>query len=429
MGDGWRRCGDKERKFAWQRAGRPPLSRRALGRAGIHMRLRNTVPSLAYALATVFLTVPKAHAQGSTPPIRVSIGYGVDTLTVPSHEIFDLWRSYLMSRPDSVRPTTMWSQAEQDRWSQFDLLSGYVYQRFTNFTVVHLAPAVGLDSTYLIRTLIARVDDSLGTVKPLALYAVYATKEGERWVLANALPRRTRAWSHQTVGRIRFVFPPTSLFARDRAEQTAHFVDSLAQAFDVSPPREIEYYFTGDLIDTFWAAGLEFFPIAADTAGGRSLVADHLVLVGSSTSGETYRHELSHVLLQQSLVGPKTAYLVAEGLMTWTGGSGGLDFESLMPALRRYLEAHPTLTLEQLLTDPPQRVGTLDVGYDGLAVLCEMVYTTGGIPAIRQLTNAGREPAAVVGSAARLLSIPPAELDRRWRARVAALSHEPRGGR
>ena len=85
---------------------------------------------------------------------------------------------------------------ERERWPLFDLLNGYVYQGSSNlFTVVHLAPAVGLDSTYLIRTLVSRVSDSGQTVTPLARYRVYATREGGRWVLGNALPRVTRVAS------------------------------------------------------------------------------------------------------------------------------------------------------------------------------------------------------------------------------------------
>ncbi len=297
-----------------------------------------------------------------------------------------------------------------------------MYQGFTKFTVVHLAPAIGLDSTYLIRTLVASVADSSQDVKPLALYRVYATREGGQWVLANALPRMTRRWNHETIGRITFVFPPTLALARSRAENTAAFVDSLAHAFDVHPPTGIRYYFTDDLSETLRAAGLEFFPLGSDTVGGRSQVPNQLVFVGSSSNGEGYRHELAHLVLWSFLAQLKTAGLVQEGLMTWAGGSAGLDFKDLIPGLKHYLDAHRDLTLESIMTNPPPREGTLDVGYDGLAVLCQMVYDAGGIAAIRSLANAGSEPRLVLSTAAQLLSVSPANLDGLWRRHIAALS-------
>jgi hypothetical protein len=218
------------------------------------------------------------------------------------------------------------------------------------------------------------------------------------------------------------VFPRTHRFARARAAATAAFVDSLAAAFEISPPASIGYYFTDDLIQTLSAAGLEFFPLGADTVGGRSMDLDRLVFVGSSSHGEEYRHELAHVVLEPFLAPFKTAGLVREGLMTWTGGSAGLTFNQLMPGLKGYLDTHGDLTLENILTDPPPRTGTLDVGYDGLAVLCKMVYDAGGLPAIRELASAGREPRGVLGAAARLLKVSESQLDTVWRRRVADLA-------
>src|SRR6266498_4032008 len=108
--------------------------------------------------------------------------------------------------------------------------------------------------------------------------------------------------------------------------------------------------------------------------------------------------------------------------MTWAGGSAGLDFKDLIPGLKHYLDAHRDLTLESIMTNPPPREGALDVGYDGFAVLCKMVYDAGGVAAIRSLANAGREPRVVLSTAAQLLRVPPAKLDGLWRGRVAALS-------
>jgi len=368
---------------------------------------------LAVAAFSPFAALRSQNPDGS---VRVAVGFGVDTLGT-SGEIFALWRTYLSSRPGCSQQSSLWAPSERAQWPVVDLLCGFVYQGFSRFTVVHLAPAVGLDSTYLIRTLVAHVTDAMD-VQPLALFRVYATREQGRWVLANALPRLTRDWNHETIGRVRFLFPKTHRFARARAAATSAFVDSLAAAFQISPPASIDYYFTDDLVETLSAAGLEFFPLGADTVGGRSIDIDRFVFVGSSSHGEEYRHEVAHVVLEPFLTPFKTAGLVREGLMTWTGGSAGLTFHQLMPALKGYLDNHADLTLESILTDPPPRSGTLDVGYDGLAVLCKMVYDAGGLPAIRELASAGREPREVLGTTARILRVYENQLDHLWRRRV-----------
>src|SRR5438094_585476 len=186
--------------------------------------------AVSLLFAAAWTPVAPIHAQRADTTVRVAVGFGVDTGSIPNQEIFALWRTYLSSRPGCLQPAPLWSPSEQARWPVVDLLCSYVYQGFTRFTVVDLAPAIGLDSTYLIRTLVGRVSDPGQDLQPLALYRVYATREGGRWVLANALPRVTRRWNHETIGRVTFVYPPTRRFVRARAQATAVFVDSLARA-------------------------------------------------------------------------------------------------------------------------------------------------------------------------------------------------------
>lgn len=135
-------------------------------------------------------------------------------------------------------------------------------------------------------------------------------------------------------------------------------------------------------------------------------------------NGEGNRHELAHIVLAPLIAGGRTHWLIMEGLMTWTGGSAGLDFAGLLPGLRAYVQTHPELDLETVMTRPPRREGTLDVGYDGAAVLCAMVYDKGRLAAIRDLANAGLQPSEVLGAAARLLGVPREDLNRVWRNRV-----------
>ena len=353
------------------------------------------------------------------PTISLVPGWGVDTSHSPEREIFRLWHGYLADRPDSIHPSAYWSAVEQAEFPEYDLLRGYVHQGYPAWTVVHLAPSPRMDSTYLIRTLVARAYDSASVVKPLALFRVYAVREQGRWVLANALPRLTKDWKRATIGPVTFVYPGSHRFDRSRAEGSARFVDSIAAAFDVPAPRGIRYYVAANLDEMFWMMGLDFFPSGSDTAGGRSNAIDRLVFSGSASVGEAYRHELAHLVFAPLLRG-RTFWLVSEGLATWAGGSAGLGFQQLLPGLARYLQLHPEVTLDGVAADPPARAGTLDVGYDGFAVLCEMVYEKGGASAVKALADAGTSADAVLDSAARLLGLPRRELSAAWRRKVLA---------
>jgi len=167
--------------------------------------------------------------------------------------------------------------------------------------------------------------------------------------------------------------------------------------------------------------GLDYFPSGHDTAGGRSSAVDRLVFSGFSKLGEGYRHELAHLVFWPMTRVGHTHWLVSEGLATWTGGAAGLDFDGLLPGLARYVRAHPDVSLESIASDPPPREGTLDVGYDGFAVLCEMVFKKGGVQAVKSLVAAGTSVDEVLGTAARLLGLGRGDLDAAWRRRVLGI--------
>ena len=182
----------------------------------------------------VVALVRPASAQLPVNSLQLVIGFGVEENALPEREILALWKHYLTEPSDSLR-ATLWSAPERASGDGYDLVSSYVYQGFTHFTVVDLGPAAGLPQTYVIRTLVSAVEDSTLNVRPLALYRVCAKIEDGRWVLANALPRTTREWQRDTVGKITFIYPTGQRFDRRRARATSAFVDSLAKAFDLLP--------------------------------------------------------------------------------------------------------------------------------------------------------------------------------------------------
>jgi|SRR5690348_355132 len=361
------------------------------------------------------IALPLGMATAQTPDttVHIAVGFAVDTTTPANHEIFDVWSGYLRSQPNCV--------SKSPSWVDFDLLCSQVFQGFKSFTVVALEPAAGMDGTYLIRTLVGTIGDSARAFYPLALYRTYAVRERGRWLLESALPRQTSTWRRERLGRVTFVFPAGHSFDRARAAGSAKFVDSLAAAWALTPPDSVGYYFTDNPKDTQRAMGLDFIP-SPDTAWGLADTQHDMVFVGSSRSGEDYRHELAHLVLIPFVRAHSPSRLVNEGLATWTGGSAGLRFRELLPALAHYLSAHSDLTLEQIMTDPPRREGSLDVGYDGFAVLCELVYAKGGLSGITALADAGRDPNSVLAAAAKAIGVPREGLDAAWRARVVQLS-------
>lgn len=70
------------------------------------------------------------------------------------------------------------------------------------------------------------------------------------------------------------------------------------------------------------------------------------------------------------------------------------------------------------MENPPQRVGTLDVGYDVFAVIVAMADARGGITAVRELVKGGPTPADAMRTVARVLGVSETQVDELWQRRV-----------
>src|SRR6266576_5728590 len=118
---------------------------RVLGGSGlpvVRRRVTTGRPLAYWCVAALLIPFGSMRAQLPHPAVRLSVGFGVDTAGVSNHEILTLWRAHLSAPPDCGRPSALWSRVEQQQWPSGDLLCTYVYQGFTNFTLVHLAPAI-----------------------------------------------------------------------------------------------------------------------------------------------------------------------------------------------------------------------------------------------------------------------------------------------
>jgi hypothetical protein len=378
---------------------------------------RSPALRLGWLAAAAWTWAFPLHAQDWP---RIALGFGVDTTGSPRHEIFTLWRAYLRDRPDSVHRSPYWSWAEQREWPTYDMTSGLVYQGVDEpgpfqfrATVVEIEPAVPGDSTtYVIRTLFARTDSASGAILPLALQRVFAVRDGGRWALATALPRLTATWPRTTVGRITFIYWPDHHFDRAQATRSARFVDSLARVLGVDPPRSITYILAPSPDDVSRILGLDFlYPL-----NGFTLAADRIVLSGIPGYGEWYPHELSH-LVMSPLVPESPTWLFNEGGASWFGGSRGLTYEGLVHELAVTLCERPRITLDSVVSGNMGAIDSLSRGAG--AVLYQLAYQHGGIPAVRLLISASAHtPPQIYTVLEQATGLDPEPLGRAWRRAI-----------
>lgn len=207
--------------------------------------------AILVGLSAVLMHAPIAAAQGG---IRITAGWGVNLERAPwvesswypvASEIYDAWSEYLGSHARRQTPTHLWSEAEQQRWPlNYDLTASAAYQGSTG-TVLDIRPAEsGSTDEFIVRTLFGAAAD--GFAMPLAITRVFAIREGDRWVFANALPRMTANWPRTEIGPFTFVSHPSRELDLERAADAVAFADSVAALFEIRSIDSLTYYVDDD---------------------------------------------------------------------------------------------------------------------------------------------------------------------------------------
>lgn len=360
-------------------------------------------------------------AAGQGVP-RVDTGWGLDLQASDwtqrawhdaRSEVYDAWRQYLLGNPHLQAPTELWSSAEREKWPAYDLTAALAYQGMPA-TVLDIRPAEGPRTEFIVQTLFASASGVERAVRPLAITRVWAIREQGKWVFANALPRLTSSWRQEIEGTFTYVVHPDLPFDSTRARRGIAFADSLAEHLGLPELGEITYVVAPSPEELHRVMGIDWAPRGGGF--GYSIPWNKLLLSGSSTFGEDNRHELVHMVLAPVLEKRQTHGIVNEGLATWLGGSSDRSYSELLRAYSGYLDAFPSVELDDVLTGEGPDRGWYPAG----AVLVELVHERGGWIAVRELLTIGRSNDELRAGLTRLLGITWPEIAAAWRTRIAA---------
>ena len=374
-----------------------------------------------------------------TPSSRARVPPGIRLLAVcivismiasastrsPSSEVAvrRVWDEYLASKKGQFtryagEPSPLWDPAEQQRWPMFDL-AGFYLNDGAIAEVLSVTPVnARADTAYRIITRFwpaaATTRDSAST--PELTMTVYARRHQRHWVLANALSYTTSSWTKETRGRITYRVAPALRFNATRANRSAAFIDSLAVAFELTPPQRIDYYVAESVDQALEILGVEVSS-RYGAAGGFAKPVNFQVFSGIPALGEEYRHELAHVVLQSIIRDSETSLLASEGVPTWFGGTAGRDYTASVRHMDALLTAQPQITLDKIVDDMSV---PSEIRNAAGAVLSELVQEVGGIEAVREyMRTPGRSIREVL---VRRLQRPWPDVVVTWRQRVSRIA-------
>jgi len=374
-------------------------------------------------LSAVLMRAPIAAAQGGIP---VAPGWGVNLERAPwseaswhsaAEEIYRAWSDYLGSDARRQAPTPYWSEAEQQRWPHnYDLMASVAYQGFPG-TVLDIRPAEpGSTDEFIVRTLFGSVAG--GFVRPLAITRVYAIRERDRWVFANALPKLTSTWPRATIGAFTFVSHPARELDLERAADAVAFADSVAALFDIPSIDSLTYYVDDDPENLRRVMGIDWHG-SHGAAFGMASAANSIIWSADPAFGEAHYHEIVHVVLRPILAEGRTPPWINEGVATWLGGSGGHMYPDLMGHYAAYLRANEEVTLDVALDSNGSDLGSRPAA----AALVHLVNEHAGIAAVKDLLTSGPNRSDFRSAIIRILGVDWLEIARLWRAYI--LEFEP----
>ena len=336
-----------------------------------------------------------------------------------------VWAEYLASRngqfaANAGKSSPLWTAFEQAQWPMYDLAGFYVPDQSVP-EVLRVTPVdAAVDSAYQIVTRFwpASPTPRDSSTKPVLTMTVYARREGNGWVLANALPFLTSTWVRETRGRITYRVAPALRFDASRAVRAAAFVDSLAAAFGVPAPERIDYYVTESVDQALEILGV-VVPERFGAAGGFAKPVNFQVFSGIPALGEDYRHELAHVVLLPVLRGASTSLLASEGVSTWLGGTAGRDFQGSVRHLDSLLQHQPQLALDVIVDSAGV---SSDIRNAAGAVLAQMLNELGGVDSVREFLRTPGSPRVMRATLERLLQRPWPTIVADWRRRVERIA-------
>jgi hypothetical protein len=350
-----------------------------------------------------------------------SCGSSLPRLGATEPVILELWREYLASKRGRLSvnagaPSTLWLPSEQAHWPMYDLAGFYLPDGAAVEDVTIRRTASGPRSEYEIVTRFVDKGASTTNATPSAgiTTTVYAVEEAHRWVLANALPRKTSTWRRERVGQVTYFIAPSLTFNAVKAQRAVKFIDSLAFAFELPRLDRLDYYVASSVDEALDIIGVRY-PVKYGPSGGFAKPVNRQLFSGNPALGEEYRHELAHLVLLPLYRGGSVPYLASEGLATWLGGTAGDDYATSVRRLAEYLDANPTITLDSIITSSaiPQ-----SARYTGIAVVCELLWKVGGTRAVREFLLADPSEHSLGETLARLLGRPWVTVVADWKTSV-----------
>ncbi|WP_297337069.1 hypothetical protein [Algoriphagus sp.] len=275
---------------------------------------------------------------------QVSYNFQPDSSSLETLEVMQLFENYLASNPQHQEKNAYWNTEEQQNFKNYDFLASEFQPSLYMGFPVHVLSIKTHEDIYEIKAQFSYSQED-GSPYVLAIVNYMAQKENGVYKLVNALSINRQKWRCTTVGWVDFYYPPSHSFNQKKAEKLNDFIDQICSNFGIEPT-PFEYYLADDFDEIQRLKGLDYYLGMGGSSKPRGKAGEHKVYCGGM--GEYYPHEVFHVLIDKHF--PNKHVWASEGIATLLGGSRGKSLDWHLKKTKSYLQKHPELNLNEMLT-------------------------------------------------------------------------------
>lgn len=354
--------------------------------------------------------------------IKPNITARVDTSNIVIKEVYNLYKNYLNSRPDSIYKNPYWNESESEHYlakSKLINVDRSAKQIFSYFKAKELfnyyTPKIlQIDSValnrYQIKTIFDTENIKLGYEKftPLYITKLYAVRnQSGDFKLENCIDYETRNWKKYQYKYITYVVHPECSFQKNEAKKAVAFCEKIAKQFNIKVKPFMYYLLPSS--DEF--GKLYNFDYWLSYSGGQTVTPWNEIF--TSYGNENFPHEFVHILfgLRKDEMNFGTM-IVTEGLATWLSGAGtDKTFKEELSVFSKQIKDKKSLTIDNIINNEYRNQFDNNPLYLTGGVICMMVYEKHGVKGIWELYDATNDNLKLVLE--KLFEIPYVEVDKK----------------
>ncbi|MBW4362715.1 hypothetical protein [Flavobacterium taihuense] len=333
------------------------------------------------------------YSQNIIPEISAR----VDTSKTATKQVYNLYKNYLNSRPDSIYQNPNWNEQEAKKYLKGKDLridrsanKMFYYSNAKKYFNSYKPKILQIDSIatnrYQIKTIFTKEcpDAEDKGFNPDYITKLYAVRDKEgMFKLENVISYDTQNWKTYKFKFITYIVHPNCTLNMKDAQKAVAFCEKISKQFNIQT-QPFTYYLLPNSDEMGKLYNFEYW---TSYLGGQTIKS--LKQIFTTYGNANFPHEFVHLLFP--LPKDNVSYcpmIFNEGLATWLAGPGMNEtFEQALRKTSKTLGKKDKISLEDIMTFKIRNEFDNSILYVTGGVICKLVYEKHGEKGIWELYN------------------------------------------